>query len=92
MTPTGFADDVNLLAYDRSTEVNCITLEKAHEACARWARCHGAAFAPKKYELIYLSRTPRRSNMAATVNLDENAVQPQPDIRVLGVQIDLKLR
>lgn len=38
----GFVDDVHLLAYRKSTEANCSTLEKAHEICLKWASTHGA--------------------------------------------------
>ena len=55
----GFVDDVHLLAYSESTETNCATLEKAHNLCLKWAATHGASFAPHKYELIHMSRTPK---------------------------------
>ena len=92
VTPMGFADDVGLLAYSRSTEENCEMLTQAHDSCAQWARRHGSCFAPQKYELIHLSRTPRRFNMAATIDISGNEIAPKPDIRILGVQIDTKLR
>lgn len=88
----GFVDDVNVLAYGRSTEENCLTLEKVHKACEKWARRHGSVFAPAKYELIHLSRSPKRFNMAAVVRISNDTVRPKPDIRVLGLQIDTKLK
>lgn len=88
----GFVDDANILAYGRSTEDNCETLAKIHEVCILWARQHGATFAPEKYELIHLSRTPRRFNMTATLRTSGVEVSPKQDIRILGVQIDTKLR
>ena len=42
----GFVDDVHLLAYSKSTATNCLELKQAHEVCLRWARAHGAQFAP----------------------------------------------
>lgn len=52
---------------------------------------HGAVFAPAKYELIHLSRSPKKFNMAATINIKSNQITPKSDIRVLGLQIDTKL-
>lgn len=92
MSTIGFVDDINLLAYGRSTEQNCQTLSTAHNICMRWANTHGATFAPQKYELMHLSRTPRRFNMTATVDIQSNIIEPKPNIRVLGVQVDSKLR
>ena len=51
----GFVDDLNLLAYSKSTEQNCATLSKIHERCIGWAKRHGMKFAPHKYELIHFT-------------------------------------
>lgn len=88
----GFADDVNLLAYGRSTASNCDTLSRMHEVCMKWARTHGATFAPEKYELMHLSRKPGRFDMTAGLNIDTANIQPKADIRILGVQVDTRLR
>lgn len=88
----GFVDDINILAYGRSTEANCRTLKTAHDTCLRWARTHGAAFAPEKYELVHFTRTPRRFDMTAALPLGEVSVRPKESARVLGVQVDSKLR
>ncbi len=88
----GFVDDVHLLAYSESTEANCKYLEKAHEICLHWARTHGAAFAPQKYELIHLSRTPKKFNMKMAINFDNVVIEPGSSLRVLGLYIDSKLR
>lgn len=47
---------------------------------------------PKKYELLHLTRSLKKFNMKATVNLGEVAVKPDTSIRVLGLYIDSKLR
>lgn len=49
-------------------------------------------FAPAKYELIHLSRSPKKFNMAASINIEINEIKPKTDIRVLGLQIDTKLK
>lgn len=38
----GFVDDVNVLAYGKSTEENYRTLETIHKKCEKWASRHGA--------------------------------------------------
>ena len=88
----GFVDDIHLLAYGTSTEATCRTLALAHQECLRWASTHGASFAPAKYELVHLTRCPRRFDMTASVDLGSTITRPQTSIRVLGLHIDGKLR
>ena len=88
----GFVDDIYLLAYSGSTEDNCRVLHKAHDICLKWARTHGATFAPKKYELVHLTRSPKRFNMEASLDFNEVKIDPSPSIRVLGLHVDTKLR
>ncbi len=88
----GFVNDIHLLTYGKSTEVNCETLRKAHEICLQWAGTHRATFAPKKYELIHLTRSLGKFNMRASVDLGSATAKPKANIRVLGLQIDGKLR
>jgi ribonuclease HI len=44
------------------------------------------------YELIHFSRTPRRFNMEAQVNLGVTQVNPSTAVRVLGIILDPKLK
>ena len=62
-------DDIHLLAYSKSIERNCQILEKAHRECARWVAIHSATFAPTKYDLVYLTRKPKKVNLIVTVRL-----------------------
>ena len=71
-----------------STEANCKTLEKAHEICLKWAQKHGTSFSPPRYELIYLTHSPRRFDMTARVNLGAHQVSPKAELNVLGLWID----
>jgi hypothetical protein len=41
----GFADDINLLAFGRSSMANARQLEKAWKTCLQWASTRGMAFA-----------------------------------------------
>ncbi len=88
----GFVNDIYLLAYRKSTEVNCETLRKVYEICLQWAGTYGATFAPKKYELIYLIRSPGKFNIRASVDLGSATAKLKANIRILGLQIDGKLR
>jgi hypothetical protein len=63
-----------------------------HTACETWAKRHSSEFLVKKYELIHFSRTPRRFNMEASIDLNTNLVRLRPEVRILEVLLDLKLR
>lgn len=91
-SPLGFVDDVNILTYGISTKSNCRTLKKAHGVCERWARRHGAHFAPAKYELLHLVRKHKRFNMEASIKIGSVIKTPTTAVRVLEVQIDTKLK
>jgi hypothetical protein len=80
-----------MLAYSRSTESNCRIIEEGHSRCLDWAMRHGMRFAPAKYELIHFTRG-RQFNLQAYVQLNGVEKQPSPDIMVLGVWLDTKLR
>ena len=88
----GFMDDVNILVWGPTTEGNCQTLQRLHNKCMTWAVRHGATFAQKKYKLMHLTRHPKRFNMAACLQLDQHKIDPETQIKVLGVELDTKLR
>jgi hypothetical protein len=91
IAPLGFADDINLLTYGEATAVNCTNLETAHDQCLEWASTHGMRFAPNKYTLTHFTRR-RGFDVQAPVRLRDTVVQPKPVVRILGVQLDSKLR
>ena len=88
----GFVDDINILTWGESTEWNCSLLNRIHNKCIDWANRHGATFAPKKYELIHLTRHPKRFNMGASLSFEGTTIPPKAHVRVLGVEIDSKLK
>ena len=92
LSSTGFVDDINILTYGETTERNCRVLERIHRKCEEWAVTHGARFAPEKYELLHLTRAPKRFNLKAVPTLGGVQVETKPSIRVLGIQIDSKLK
>src|SRR5438874_6104840 len=75
LSAVGFADDVNMLAYSRSTESNCRILEAGHSRCLDWAKRHGMRFAPTKYELLHFTRS-RQFNLKASIRLEDQRSKP----------------
>jgi hypothetical protein len=55
LSTLGFADNINLLTYSKSTVVNCITLKSAHNRCLAWASTYGMKFALRKYTLTHFT-------------------------------------
>lgn len=51
-----------------------------------------SVFAPKKNELIHLTRNPKRFIMETRTDLGQRQVAPRVELKVLGFQIDSKLR
>jgi hypothetical protein len=88
--PLGFADDVNIFTFSKSTSQNCSTLERVHETCLQWADSHGIRFAAAKYTLTHFSRR-RAFDLQASVQLGAITVKPEPYVRILGVLLDTKL-
>jgi hypothetical protein len=72
----GFVDDVNLIAWGRSTEGNCRNLALLHERCLRWAQCYGVCFEPSKYDLIHLTRHPRKFDITQGIQLGDVYREP----------------
>jgi hypothetical protein len=88
---TGFVDNVNALAFSKSTEENCRTLQTVHEQCLESARRHGASLAPEKYFLVHFTKVRKKHNSACPLILPTSTIHPSPSARVLGVRLDKKL-
>ena len=82
----GFVDDVNILAYGKSTKENYTLLEIIYKKYKKWANQHRAVFASHKYELIYLLRSSQ-FNMSVNVTIDTQVIKPKLNIRVLSLQV-----
>ncbi len=90
ISPLGFADDINLLAFGNNTASNCRALEQAHGICLQWAENHGMKFALHKYTFTHFTRQ-RLQDINAIINLEHVTVSPTPSVRILGVLLDSKL-
>ena len=88
----GFIDDINILTHSSSTEQNCDTLKQIYTKCETWARHHGSSFSEKKFHLIHFTRTPKKVNVNASLDIGGHTIRPESDIRILGVQLDTALR
>ena len=92
MSGIGFADDLNALAYSKSTQQNCQKLEELHKECLEWASRHGITFALDKYELVHFTRSTRKFDLQASIQLTpEVSKQPTKEVKVLGVLLDSRL-
>jgi hypothetical protein len=45
-------------------------------ACEDWARRHGSKFNPGKYELLHLTRTPKKFNIKANIKIEIKEIYP----------------
>ena len=50
-----FVNNITLLTYRFSTEINCCMLTQVHDQCLNWACRYDVSFVLKKYELIHLT-------------------------------------
>jgi hypothetical protein len=90
-TGTSFVDNVNALAFGKSTEENCRMLQTVHERCLEWATRHGASFALEKYILVHFTKARTKHNHSCLLILPMSTINPSSSARVLGVILDKKL-
>jgi hypothetical protein len=82
---------VNALAFGRSTEENCRTLQTVHERYLGWAKRYGASFASEKYILVHFTKAKTKHNHSCPLILPTSTIHPSHSARVLGVILDKKL-
>jgi hypothetical protein len=90
-TGIGFVNDVNALAFGKTNEDNCRTLQSIHECCLEWAGKHGASFAPEKYILVHFTKARTKYNTACPLTLLSLTISPSPSAHVLRVILNKKL-
>jgi hypothetical protein len=84
-------DNVNGLAFVKTTQDNYRTLQSIYKRCLEWARKHGAWFAPEKYILVHFTKAKTKNNTACPFNLLSLTITPCLSARVLGVILETKL-
>jgi hypothetical protein len=87
-----FVNDINILTYEFNIMSNCCVLKKMHTHCKTWTRRHEIIFASIKYEFIYLTRKSRKFDMQIIVRIYNVVKQSFNQIRILKMQIDIKLK
>jgi hypothetical protein len=87
-----YANDVNILIYDKSTNKNCKNLKRVHKFCERWAIRHEFLFASIKYELIHFIKNSKKFDMTITIKIESSTIQSKIDIWILKIQIDIRLK
>jgi hypothetical protein len=92
ITIIDFENDINIFTYDINITNYCQALKKTHDICELWARRHKARFASIKYELLYLTRNLKRFDMTITINIKNVIKKSRTIVRLLNVQIDIKLK
>ena len=91
-TTINFVNNINLLIYKKFTKKNYAILKHIHFICVWWTKRHDMIFIFKKYELIHLSHKTRRFNMRATMKIGDVVVEFKTNIKLLKLQIDIKLK
>jgi hypothetical protein len=89
---TNFVNDIKILTYDINITNNCRTLKKIHVICELWARRHDVRFASIKYKLLHLTKNHKRFDMTITINVKNVIRKSMIIVRVLNVQLDIKLK
>ncbi len=92
ITIINFVDDINILTYNTSITNNCRALKKTHVIYELWTRRHEIRFASIKYELLHLTKNHKRFDMTITINVKNVIKESTTIVRVLSVQLDIKLK
>jgi hypothetical protein len=87
-----YADDMNILIYDKSTNENFKNLKRVHKFCEKWAIRHEFLFVSIKYELIHFIKNSKKFDMTITIKIESSTIQSKIDIRILRIQIDIRLK
>jgi hypothetical protein len=87
-----FVNNINILTYEFNIMSNCRILKEMHAHCETWTRRHEIVFASIKYEFIHLTKNSRKLDMQAIVRICDVVKQSFNQVRVLRMQIDIKLK
>jgi hypothetical protein len=87
-----YADNANILTYDKSKKKNCKILKKVHRLCEKLAHWHEFVFVSIKYEFIHFTRNHKKFNMIAIISIKNDVMKSKTNIRVLNLQIDIKFK
>ncbi len=86
-----FVNDINILIYDKITELICKLLSRAYDICVKWAWTHDATFASKKYELTHFICKSKKFDMTVSLHIENLIIKLKLNVQVLEVQLNMKL-
>ncbi|KAL3952738.1 hypothetical protein ACCO45_012681 [Purpureocillium lilacinum] len=89
---TGFIDDVDILAWAKTTEETCTLLQAALREAEDWASSHASVFASDKFQLTHFTRAKSRIDTSASLRTRWGVIKTKPTCKYLGVTMDSKLR
>jgi hypothetical protein len=69
-----YANDVNILIYDKSTNENCKNLKRIHKFCEKWATRHEFLFVSIKYELFHFIKNSKKFDMTITIKIESSTI------------------
>ncbi|EGU79108.1 hypothetical protein FOXB_10396 [Fusarium oxysporum f. sp. conglutinans Fo5176] len=89
-----YVDDTYLLAVSDGYEANCQALKECHDRIMVWADSVGVSFSPHKYHVMHFLPPYHRADpfehMPGIPGLEGK--KPESSMRILGVEVDHKLR
>ncbi len=86
-----FVNDINILIYDKITELICKLLSWAYNICAKWVWIYDVTFASEKYELTHFICKSKKFNMIVSLCIENLIIKLKLNIQVLEVQLNTKL-
>ena len=91
-TAVRFINNFNILIYSKTIKKNCKALKMAYKVYIAWAHQHKIVFAFKKYHFIHFTKSHKKFNIKATVNIYSFIEGPVNNLCMLGVQVNLRLK
>ncbi|KAL5371116.1 hypothetical protein PMIN02_013118 [Paraphaeosphaeria minitans] len=89
--PTGYIDDVAILAWAETTEKTCDILGKTLQKAQQWANTHASVFAPDKFQLTHFTRARKKIDINHPIETIWGEIKPRPNCKYLGLMMDAKL-